>query len=203
MSKNKRLFRGFIAGFIFVGFGIIGSMNADRYGVTESSDRNVTRRLASTACGLCGELKRIKQGMAARPASAQPNGGTPKTEFESLDPLTFRSRAKVALAESFDHLALRKAGEFISDLLSARDPGEDELRAITVFLVTTAPRDGAGIVLDMVSEALEVEKTDLFLNAVEAQMAALAFDKVLSVKQTETLKATFAAFRDQSTSGQD
>ncbi len=177
MSKNKRLLRGFFAGMVFVGVGVIGSISSDRYGVNEAVP-TVSRGPAATACGLCDELKRIKDSMAARPIL--------KADHESLDVV-----------------ALRKAGAIVADLLRMREPGDDELRSITLFLATTSSRDGAGIVLDMVSETLSIEKTDSFINAVEAQLAALVFEKVLNPKLAETLKASFAAFRDQSTGGQD
>jgi hypothetical protein len=205
MSKNKRLIRGFFAGFVFVACGIVGSMYADRYDDNSRVGSTVVRGPASTAsaCGLCDELKRIKSVMATRPASASDTRPAAKSENESLDALQFQSRAKLALAESFDGIALRKAGALVSDLLRMREPGEDELRSITLFFVTTAPRDGAGIVLDMISETLSPEKTDRFLNSVDAELASLVFEKVLTIKQSDGLKASFAAFRDQSTSGQD
>ncbi len=202
MSKNKRLLRGFFAGMFFIGMGVIGSISSDRYRLNEA-EAPVSRGPASTACGLCDELKRIKNSMATRPASVTSVRPNLKSDHESLDPLNFKSRAKRALAESLDAVALRKAGALISDMVRMREPGDDELRAITIFFATTSPRDGAGIVLDMVSETLSVEKTDSFINAIEAQLAALVFEKVLQRKQSEALKASFSAFRDQSTAGQD
>jgi len=166
MSKNERFFRTLAAGLVFVAIGVIGSLVSDEVGEPRKPAR-VPAASADCASLACAELARVKSELIEK------------------------SGAKA------DSAKLTEAGRIIAGMLKAgetRETARAELIEITLFLVETADRDGAGITLVSLRAELGEAKTAAAITAIRATLDPLFAENRIQPAQRDTYLATLAAF---------
>jgi hypothetical protein len=180
MSKNERLFRTLIAGFVFLGVGVVAIRLDD-----STSVKAVSRGIAALSCTTtdCQKLENIKAKLALGPSAE--STGVRKTK---------------AVIETWEAGLLGEAGRVLVSIFSDRDVvkvSDVEKVEVAHFLLETFERDGAGIALEGLESGIGEAKTAQFISKIEGELDAMDASGVVAdlVERAVIKPTTYANFR--------